>query len=198
ETATPPIWSRSHSAGGVAIVLGDFYTGGAYPSQFDGTLFFTDLGDPSVRALKLDSQGRLESTLFVTGGVDNVVEMTMGPDGRMYYVDITGTVGRLDFTPTASAALASAASTAGPTDGEVAFAPLPPKSRSAATAPSIAEPRSTNTLSADTTSDAALLLLLSSDSSPAQTADFEPASLAADAEDEPAEPEVDEALGLLL
>ncbi|MEQ8849614.1 carbohydrate-binding domain-containing protein [Botrimarina sp.] len=114
--ATPPLWSRSHSAGGVAIVMGDFYTGAAYPEQFRNALFFTDFGDPAVRAITLDSQGAFAGSLVVTGGIGSLIEMSMGPDGRMWYVDVTGSVGRIDYQPTAAAAFATSESLAAPAE----------------------------------------------------------------------------------
>lgn len=107
--AAPPVWSRSHAAGGVAIVLGDFYTGDAYPTKYDDALFFTDYGDGVIRAVTLDAQGALEQEHFVMGDPGGaVVEMSMGPDGHMYYVDITGRIGRFEYDSGASAALALA------------------------------------------------------------------------------------------
>lgn len=123
--ATPPLWSRSHGAGGVAIVLGDFYTGDLYPSRFNDALFFTDFGDPTVRAITLDAQGELDRSYVVMGSVGQVVEMSMGLDGRMYYVDLQGKIGRIDYVepPAAVAAesasaplLAPAVSAGGPTE----------------------------------------------------------------------------------
>jgi hypothetical protein len=101
-----PLWSRSHGAGGVAIVLGDFYTGSLYPSQYQNSLFFTDYGDPTIRAVTLNAQGALTNQMVVMGSVGTVIEMQMGPDGRMYYVDIAGgRVGRIDYVGVAPAAL---------------------------------------------------------------------------------------------
>ncbi|QDT68453.1 Quinoprotein glucose dehydrogenase B precursor [Planctomycetes bacterium MalM25] len=109
--ATPPLWSRSHGAGGVAIVLGDFYTGDLYPSRFDNALFFTDFGDPTVRAITLDAEGALDQSYVVMGSVGQVVEMSMGPDGRMYFVDLQGKIGRINYVePPAELASADAGS----------------------------------------------------------------------------------------
>ncbi len=104
NNATPPLWSRSHADGGTAIAAGDFYTGGNYPDVLDDTLFFTDFGDPTIRALVLNADGSFNRQLVVSGSVGTTVEMTMGPDGHMYYVDLApgssnGKVGRLLFTP---------------------------------------------------------------------------------------------------
>ena len=78
--AEPPIWSRSHSAGGVAIVLGDFYSGSVYPTKYNDALFFTDYGDGVIRAITLDGQGALSTEYFVMGDPGGaVVEMSDGP-----------------------------------------------------------------------------------------------------------------------
>ncbi|MEM8864314.1 MAG: carbohydrate-binding domain-containing protein [Planctomycetota bacterium] len=104
NNATPPLYSRSHANGGVAMVIGDFYTGQIYPQEFQGAVFFTDFGDPTIRALRLDGDGTVAQQLVVSGSVGAVVEMTMGPDGTMYYVDLNGgRVGRFRFEATASA-----------------------------------------------------------------------------------------------
>ncbi len=100
----PAIWARSHASGGVAIVMGDFYTGTIYPELYQGAVFFTDYGDPTIRALSLDSNGEVDQSLVVTGSVGTVVEMSMGPDGYLYYVDIGGQIGRFEYTTPVNAA----------------------------------------------------------------------------------------------
>ena len=94
-TVTQPVWSRTHAAGARAIVVGDFYVGSEYDAQFNNSLFFTDFGEPTIRALQLDGNGDVVNTETVTGSVGLVVGMTMGPDEHMYYVDILGRVGRI-------------------------------------------------------------------------------------------------------
>lgn len=103
NNATPPIWSRSHADGGVAIIAGDFYTGSAYPSVLQDTLFFTDFGDPTIRAMVLNADGSFNRQLVIDDGVGAVVEMTMGPDEHMYYADLSGgRIGRFVFSANAS------------------------------------------------------------------------------------------------
>lgn len=103
-TTTPPLWSRTHSAGARAIVVGDFYTGDQYPNLLDGALFFTDYGEPTIRALLLNPDGSINRVQQVTGNIGTIVAMSNGPDGHMYYVDIAaGRVGRLVYTATAAA-----------------------------------------------------------------------------------------------
>ncbi len=92
---TAPVWARSHTSGGVAIVAGDFYTGAIYSASLAGTLFVSDYGVPAVDAIRFNADGSVQSVTRVASSVGVVVEMTMGPDGYMYFVDITGRIARL-------------------------------------------------------------------------------------------------------
>jgi hypothetical protein len=72
----------------------------------------------------------------VQGAFGTVLEMSMGPDGRMYYADAaSGSIGRIDYvgvaTGGAAAITASAATTEGPT--RLAFATTPTAVAPAAT-----------------------------------------------------------------
>jgi glucose/arabinose dehydrogenase len=105
-------WRKPHFAynQGSELVAGDgcgnggtisglaFYNGGAYPASFDGALFFTDYtreclwvmppgtnGTPSVSAR--------EKVLTLT----NPVQLTTGPGGDLFYVDIGGTIKRITY-----------------------------------------------------------------------------------------------------
>jgi hypothetical protein len=116
-TATPPLWARSHSAGGVAIIAGDFYTGTIYPTSYRNALFFSDFGDNQLRVLRLNGDGSLNSVAPLNLNVGGVVEMSMGRDGYLYYVDLENArVGRLLFTPASASLLA--APPAGDFDGD--------------------------------------------------------------------------------
>ncbi|MCG8449422.1 MAG: PQQ-dependent sugar dehydrogenase, partial [Pirellulales bacterium] len=118
NNASPPLWSRTHADGGTAIIAGDFYSGNLYPSVLDGALFFTDFGDPTIRALLLNSDGTLDRQLTVSSDVGTLVEMSMGLDGHMYFVDIlAGEIGRLAFAPNAAAAVSADFNTDGIVDG---------------------------------------------------------------------------------
>lgn len=104
ETVVAPAWSRSHSAGAIAIIVGDFYTGNVYPAEFHDTLFITDFGEPTIRAVEFDEFGDLVQTQVVMNGVGLVSQMKMGPDGLMYYADLVGgVIGRITYEFGASA-----------------------------------------------------------------------------------------------
>jgi glucose/arabinose dehydrogenase len=93
---TAPAHARLHSNGGRAIVMGDF-VGSVYGSVYDNTLIFTDIGDQILRAARFNSAGEITSVTAVSQNVGFIVDIETGLDGFLYYVDITGSVGRLDF-----------------------------------------------------------------------------------------------------
>ena len=92
---TAPIWARLHSDGGRAIVMGDFAESN-YAGQ-EGNLIFTDIGDQVLRAASFDVAGNITGVNTVSQGLGFIVDIETGPDGYLYYIDITGSVGRLDY-----------------------------------------------------------------------------------------------------
>ena len=89
----------SHSATGInAIVLGDIYTGDAYPDRYKGDLFFNDLGQGIVRNVSLNASGEVTDIETFTTGANVVVHIEQGPDGTLYYTDLDdGEIGRWVF-----------------------------------------------------------------------------------------------------
>ncbi len=98
-----------------SIVMGAYYTGLAFPSQYRNNLFFNDLGQGIVRNVAIDASGRVTNVeTFVTGAV-LVVQIIQGPDGNLYYVDLDdGIVGRWSFSSTAPVATATRSAQASP------------------------------------------------------------------------------------
>lgn len=94
---TAPAWARLHSDGARAIIMGDFVSGSAYPTQYQDALLFTDIGDQVLRAATFDASGAISDVSIVSAGVGFIVDIQRGADGYLYYVDITGNVGRLEF-----------------------------------------------------------------------------------------------------
>ncbi|MEM6470527.1 MAG: DUF4347 domain-containing protein [Planctomycetota bacterium] len=94
---TAPIWARLHSDGARAIVMGDFVYDSVYPEQYDGSLLFTDIGDQVLRMLNFDQFGNVVGVDVVSSSVGFLVDVQMHSDGYLYYVDITGSIGRLEF-----------------------------------------------------------------------------------------------------
>ncbi|NND97094.1 MAG: DUF4347 domain-containing protein [Pirellulaceae bacterium] len=99
NNATPSILSLNHAADGInAIVLGDIYSGNQYPTEYQGDLFFNDLGQGIVRNVSFDTNGDIESVQTFATGANVVVQIVQGPDGFLYYVDLDdGVIGRWEF-----------------------------------------------------------------------------------------------------
>jgi glucose/arabinose dehydrogenase len=83
------------TGGGSAIVGGTFYEPPAgathpFPARFDGKYFYEDLSKDWIRVFDPAHPGTLAnpdtSSGFATGTVNNPVDITMAPDGGLYYL----------------------------------------------------------------------------------------------------------------
>ncbi|MCM2369297.1 DUF4347 domain-containing protein [Rhodopirellula sp. ICT_H3.1] len=93
------IYALNHQTDGInAIVMGDVYRGTYYGDEFDGDLFFNDLGQGIVRHASLDAEGNvIDVQTFVTGA-NVVVAISQGPDDVLYFVNLHyGQVGRWEL-----------------------------------------------------------------------------------------------------
>ncbi|MGK7898933.1 MAG: PQQ-dependent sugar dehydrogenase [Xenococcus sp. (in: cyanobacteria)] len=102
EEATNAILALNHNTDNInAIVMGDLYTGNAYPNEYKGDLFFSDLAQGIVRNVSFDDSGDITDVEVFTEGANNVVEIVQGPDENLYFVDLNqGIVGRWEFERT--------------------------------------------------------------------------------------------------
>jgi glucose/arabinose dehydrogenase/PKD repeat protein len=100
---TFPDYYYGHDGSGAAVVGGPTYTGGPYPDEFDGDIFFGDYVKGYVKRLKLDGQGRVTGTQDFLGSWFGVDLELMG--GELYYVNFgdgrsgTGSVKRVSYSP---------------------------------------------------------------------------------------------------
>ncbi|MBF2085060.1 DUF4347 domain-containing protein [Thermoleptolyngbya sp. C42_A2020_037] len=86
-----PLLSRSHGApdNDSAVTVGDFYNA--------NTLMFGDVRNGTLYAATLDSARRITAVRVFDSGVPYVVDMEMGPDNRLYGVDLVrGVIYRWD------------------------------------------------------------------------------------------------------
>ena len=99
ESVTTAFLGLNHRSFGIsAVVVGDVYRGNAFPEQYQGDLFFNDLGGGIVRNVSLDEAGNITSIDTFTTGAMVVVQISQAPDGSLYYVDLDdGLVGRWFF-----------------------------------------------------------------------------------------------------
>jgi glucose/arabinose dehydrogenase len=129
-----PYYTYNHSAcvvsypgchtGGSSITGVAFYTGGSYPAQYNGALFFADHTRNEIWAMLPGTNGlpdpsRLQSFVGVDaagGAAGHPVDLKIGPGGDLFYVDMDdGTVHRITYT--AANQPPTAAVTASPTNG---------------------------------------------------------------------------------
>ena len=99
---TAPFYTYSHSAkvvtnetcptGSSAIAGLAFYGGGAYPTQYQGALFFADYNRDCIWAMLPDGTGVPDPNNRQTfvAAASNPVQLTIGPGGDLFYVDLDG------------------------------------------------------------------------------------------------------------
>lgn len=80
---TAPIYARSHENNFPAIILGDFYTGEAYPEIYKDALFFGELVSGNIEALIFDDAGKVETSVLF-GNLERVSQISAGPDKNLY------------------------------------------------------------------------------------------------------------------
>ncbi|MGN9908885.1 PQQ-dependent sugar dehydrogenase [Phytohabitans sp. LJ34] len=112
---TAPHFAYSHSAkvvageacpsGGSAVSGAAFYptSGGPYPAQYQGALFFADYARNCIWAMKPATAGGLPSAANIetfASGAANPVDLAVGPGDELYYADLGGgTVRRIRYFP---------------------------------------------------------------------------------------------------
>src|SRR5438445_244618 len=106
----PPYYTYAHSArvvpgescpnGGSSITGLAFYTGGSYPTTYNGSLFFADYSRNCIWAMLAGSNGLPDPNNIVTfvAPAAAPVELQIGPGGDLFYVDFNGgTIRRITF-----------------------------------------------------------------------------------------------------
>jgi glucose/arabinose dehydrogenase len=117
---------ESCPSGSSAIAGLAFYQGtGSYPSGYDGALFFADNSRNCIWVAPAGANGRpdmAQRSTFVAGA-SSPVDLEIGPDGNLYYVDFDGgTIRRIRYAGIhAPTALAAADPTSGPVPLAVSF-----------------------------------------------------------------------------
>jgi glucose/arabinose dehydrogenase len=102
---TSPLYTYAHNGANAAITGGFVYHGNQFPSSMRGNYFFADYAQHWIKRLVFDANGNVASVNNFepisgspTESAGDVVYLTEGPDGALYYVDlaysdISGTFG---------------------------------------------------------------------------------------------------------
>lgn len=109
--------SWNHNNASSAVIGGAFYTGTAFPPQYQGALFFGDYGQSVIRTLTVHDDNTLATgpTDFYTSA-DGPTQFMMGPNNDMYYVAINaGEVRRIFYETNVPVAVAVATPNSGAT-----------------------------------------------------------------------------------
>ena len=88
----------SSSVAGLAF---QFYTGGPYPPEYDGALFFADYSRDCIWVMHRNGDVLPNPSNIKTfvGGAANPVDLQIGPGGDLFYADFDGgTIRRISFT----------------------------------------------------------------------------------------------------
>src|SRR6185436_10031433 len=90
-----PIYSYPHNGRDAAITGGFVYRGSQFPAQYYGNYFFADYTQNWIRRLTFDANGTVNGVFNfepISGAPDgpygDIVYLTGGPDGALYYVDL--------------------------------------------------------------------------------------------------------------
>jgi len=104
-TATGPLLEWDHGAGDSASLGGTFYTGTAYPAEYQGAYFYADYTRGWVKRIRVNQSDQITDgpTDFATV-LAGPVQVESGPDGAIYFVTIgNGEIRRIkyfgDYTP---------------------------------------------------------------------------------------------------
>lgn len=129
---TSPLYTYEHNARDASITGGFVYRGSQFPSSMQGNYFFADYAQNWIRRMTFDANGNVTGVFnfepandTLDGPTGDVVYLTEGPDGALYYLDLgysdtTGTFGvskvrRIRYFQTNQAPVSIA--TADPTSG---------------------------------------------------------------------------------
>ena len=102
---TAPAYYYAHNGRDSAITGGFVYHGTQFPSSYQGSYFFADYTQNWIRRLTFDGNGNVNGVFnfepadgSVDGPYGDIVYLTEGPEGALYYIDlgysdISGTFG---------------------------------------------------------------------------------------------------------
>jgi glucose/arabinose dehydrogenase len=109
SATTAPFFSYSHSdhvvpgdpcpTGSSSITGPVFYEGGGYPARFQGALFLADYARGCIWAMLPGANGLPDAATreTVKTNTPHPVDLKLGPGGDLFYVDVGGTIRRIQY-----------------------------------------------------------------------------------------------------
>lgn len=92
---TSPLFSYPHNGRDASITGGFVYRGSQFPASYYGSYFYADYAQNWIRRLTFDANGNVSGDLpfepsdgAPDGPYGDIVYLTQGPDGALYYVDL--------------------------------------------------------------------------------------------------------------
>jgi glucose/arabinose dehydrogenase/Ca2+-binding RTX toxin-like protein len=113
---------ESCTTGSSAISGLAFYKGGPYPNEYDDALFFADHSRRCIWVMEKGNNGQPNPGLLKTfvANAENPVDLQIGPNGDLFYVDFEGgTIRRIQYATANPKQPPVARATANPTSGAV-------------------------------------------------------------------------------
>ena len=90
-----PLYWYAHNGRDASVTGGFVYHGTMFPSSYQGSYFFGDYAQNWIKGLTLDAAGNLNSVFNFEpsdgspdGPYGDIVHLTEGPDGALYYIDL--------------------------------------------------------------------------------------------------------------
>ena len=90
-----PLYWYPHNGRDASVTGGFVYHGTQFPSGYQGSYFFADYAQNWIRRLTFDTSGNVNGVFNfepIDGSVDgpygDIVYLTEGPDGALYYIDL--------------------------------------------------------------------------------------------------------------
>jgi glucose/arabinose dehydrogenase/PKD repeat protein len=92
---TLPLYSYPHNGRDACITGGFVYHGNQFPSTYRGSYFFADYAQNWIKRLTFDASGNVSGVFNFEppdgapdGPYGDIVALTEGPDGALYYIDL--------------------------------------------------------------------------------------------------------------
>lgn len=97
SSITSPLHTYDHVEG-QAVIGGVFYTSNVYPNKFQGNYFFADYSEGWIKRMDFQSNGNVKDVQEFATEVGIIVNLELGPDGFLYYIEFeSGEIRRIKF-----------------------------------------------------------------------------------------------------